>query len=189
MIKCRLRADGPIEQYEESRAIVTPESVAREAADFENEATSTITSAVFPDLTRFNKDTGTIGEFEPLVGQYKATTELAVEDAKKRVKDIQDLGKLGCEVLEKRIFAATSPDKIIACIAPKIREHMQTFPLLTPAGKVVTFKIDESNQSVTTTDLPAELTGVEIYINRRLKRHTNYMNRGFQNKRPRNNYY
>ena len=187
LIKCRLRADGPIEQVEEHFATVTPKVIAREASEIENKISEKITKAVFTDISVFDPNTGSIQELEALVTKFHGEVAEVVNTAKTRVADISAMGDLSCEALEKRVFASTSVDKITASIAPKIRDFLQIFPLLTPSGKLVCFELDEESGEAKVCQAPPEYDHMEIYCNRRLKRGPQ---RGysFQNKRFRNNY-
>lgn len=187
LVKCRLRNDGPIEQVEEHYATVTPKVIAREASQIEAKISEKITNAVFTDISVFNPATDEVSELERLVTKFHAEVASVINTAKKRVEDISAMGDLSCEALEKRVFASTSVNQITASIAPKIRDFLQIFPLLTPSGKLVCFELDENTGEAKVCQAPPEYDQMEVYYNRRLKRGPQ---RGYnyQNKRFRNNY-
>ena len=178
--------DGPVEALEENRATITPESVAREAAEIEKSCSREIWSTNFAEILQFNKETGTMEDLEQVCLNLKNKADELVASSINRANRVAEMGTLACEVLERRLFAANSVDTIVNSIAPKLRDHMTIYPLITPAGKILTFKLDE-NGSAVTTDLPPEYTGMEVYVNRRLKRG---YNRGgnYQSKRGRHYY-
>ena len=160
--------------------------MAREAAEIEKGCSKEIWSANIPEITNLESDTTTVEDYQQAITGLKQIAEKFVTSTVTRANKVAELGTLSCEVLERRLFAASSADKIVNAIAPKIQDHMTVYPLITPAGKILTFKLNDNGEAVKT-DLPPEYEGMEVYVNRRLKRGFNRGN-NFQAKRSRNFY-